>query len=86
CWSEPLGYKCCSTGCKSVVIYTDENGSWSAENNEWCGVPASCSYYNGCPGLKLGYKCCNNCLIFDSDDSGDWGIENNEWCSIRPTC
>jgi len=86
CWSEPLGYKCCSSGCKSVVIYTDKDGSWSAENNEWCGVPPSCSYYNGCPGSKLGYKCCNSCVVYASDDDGEWGIENGNWCSIRPTC
>ncbi|ORX61215.1 coth-domain-containing protein [Piromyces finnis] len=85
CWSEALGYKCCSSGCNSIVIFTDENGSWSAENNEWCGIPASCDY-SECPGLKLGYKCCKDCVVFSEDDDGLWGIENNYWCSIKPTC
>jgi len=40
CWSEELGYPCCSS-C-SQVYYTDSDGYWGVENNEWCGLPTSC--------------------------------------------
>jgi len=85
CWSETLGYKCCSNGCKSSIVLTDETGSWSIENNEWCGIPASCDY-NECPGLKLGYDCCEKCETILIDEDGPWGVENNDWCSIKSTC
>eukprot|EP00833_Pecoramyces_ruminatium_P001396 jgi/Orpsp1_1/1175428/evm.model.c7180000053800.1 len=29
------GYHCCSPNCS--VIYSDEDGDWGVENNEWCG-------------------------------------------------
>jgi len=38
CWSEVLGYPCCSNTCH--VILTDESGSWGAEKGEWCGIPS----------------------------------------------
>jgi len=37
CWSEKLGYPCC-TGC--VVFETDSHGQWGVENNNWCGIIA----------------------------------------------
>ena len=40
CWSEPLGYPCCSS-C-SQVVYTDNDGNWGVENDEWCGLSTSC--------------------------------------------
>ncbi|ORX77305.1 hypothetical protein BCR32DRAFT_328973 [Anaeromyces robustus] len=36
CWSQPLGYPCCSSSNKNV-IYTDKDGDWGIENNGWCG-------------------------------------------------
>jgi len=85
CWSEPLGFKCCSKGCNTGIIYTDRDGSWGVENNDWCGIPASCQLE--CPGIKIGYSCCEKCeepiLI---DENGPWSIQNNEWCSLKPTC
>jgi len=35
CWSEKLGFPCCS-GCK--VGYVDKDGQWGYENGNWCGI------------------------------------------------
>jgi len=35
CWAEDLGYDCCK-GCD--VYYTDSDGDWGVENNQWCGI------------------------------------------------
>ncbi|OUM65419.1 Non-catalytic module family DOC2 [Piromyces sp. E2] len=35
CWSESLGYKCCSNKCNAKVVTIDNNGYWGAENGEW---------------------------------------------------
>jgi len=40
CFSEALGYPCCSDP-NAVVVTTDEFGQWSIENNEWCGILGS---------------------------------------------
>jgi len=40
CWSESLGYSCCS-GCP-YSYYSDSDGEWGIENNEWCGIYKSC--------------------------------------------
>jgi len=40
CWSEPLGYPCCSS-C-SYVYYVDDDGNWGVENDDWCGLLTSC--------------------------------------------
>lgn len=37
CWAFDLGYPCCSDP-NSIIWETDSNGSWSIENNEWCGI------------------------------------------------
>jgi len=29
------GYPCCSPG-NTEIVYTDESGNWSSENNDWC--------------------------------------------------
>lgn len=40
CWSEKLGYSCC-TGCE--VYKVDSNGEWGYELNEWCDIlPLNC--------------------------------------------
>ncbi|OUM67544.1 Non-catalytic module family DOC2, partial [Piromyces sp. E2] len=36
CWSEPLGFPCCSA-C-SDPVYTDDDGNWGVENGNWCGL------------------------------------------------
>jgi len=40
CFSEVLGYPCCSNP-DAVVVTTDEYGEWSIENNHWCGILGS---------------------------------------------
>ncbi|ORY21660.1 concanavalin A-like lectin/glucanase [Neocallimastix californiae] len=75
-----LGYKCCSSGCQ--VVYTDDDGTWGVENEEWCGcgqevISESCSSKI----ISQGYKCCSsNCEVVYTDDDGTWGVENEEWC------
>jgi len=36
CWSEKLGYSCCTYD--NTVYYTDGDGKWGFENNNWCGI------------------------------------------------
>jgi len=89
------GYKCCSTYC--VPVYTDEDGAWGFENNEWCGCGADTInskpkadigvYLSKCPMNinNLGYPCCPlGCEVVYTDDDGTWGIDNNEWCGCSP--
>jgi hypothetical protein len=40
CWSETLGYSCCSKCQESV--YDDESGHWGVEKDQWCGILPSC--------------------------------------------
>jgi len=37
CWSKKLGWPCCSEG-NVDIYYTDEDGDWGVENNDWCGM------------------------------------------------
>ncbi|ORX61266.1 alpha/beta-hydrolase [Piromyces finnis] len=37
CWSERLGWPCCSNS-NAEVVYVDEDGDWGVENNDWCGI------------------------------------------------
>jgi len=69
------GYKCCSANC--VVYYTDADGNWGYENNQWCGCgPAVCV------GAQ-GYPCCKSSRnVVYTDGDGDWSVENNDWCLI----
>jgi len=73
CWSVLLGYKCCDNPNES--LYKDNDGIWSIENNEWCGVqlcPANTpvdstdSY-----GIKWGFDVDNNrkCIVDKSTDT-----------------
>jgi len=80
CWSTALGFPCCSS-C-SGAFYVDDDGSWGIENDDWCGIPKSCSSSNTCTGAQ-GYSCCKTtCEVFTSDEDGKWGIENGDWCLI----
>jgi len=36
CFSEKLGYPCCTT--TSDVVLTDDDGNWGIENDIWCGI------------------------------------------------
>jgi len=40
CWSLPLGYPCCSQCGK--VYFQDNDGKWSVENDDWCGLLTHC--------------------------------------------
>ncbi|KAG4085439.1 alpha/beta-hydrolase [Neocallimastix lanati (nom. inval.)] len=74
CFSTKLGYPCCTS--TSDVVYTDDDGDWGIENNNWCGIET-------CWSLKLGYPCCQNTnVVYYTDDDGDWSVENNDWCGI----
>ncbi|OUM66237.1 Non-catalytic module family DOC2 [Piromyces sp. E2] len=89
CWSDILGYSCCQTTCNTV--YTDKDGNWGVENNQWCGIIDSvCEVSNNngeCFAEISGkYKCCEGCKVWYSDEQGDWGVENNDWCSIKYSC
>jgi len=41
CWSDKLGYPCCKNTCE--VYFKDNDGSWGIENNDWCGIPSTCT-------------------------------------------
>jgi len=40
CWSEKLGYPCCTT-CN--VYETDDDGQWGYEKQQWCGIQSYCT-------------------------------------------
>ncbi|OUM60266.1 Non-catalytic module family DOC2, partial [Piromyces sp. E2] len=85
CWSEAIGYKCCSSGCNAVVVYTDNDGSWGVENGQWCGI--TCNHDNDeCPNKKLGYPCCNSCDVYLVENNEKWGVQDGQWCSIKNSC
>eukprot|EP00833_Pecoramyces_ruminatium_P000903 jgi/Orpsp1_1/1174935/evm.model.c7180000052010.1 len=77
CWSEPLGYSCCTT--TTQVVDTDDNGEWGVENGNWCGIPKQ----QDCWAEPLGYPCCKTTTeVVDTDSNGQWGLENGNWCGI----
>jgi len=80
------GYKCCSNKCE--IIYTDNDGTWGAENGEWCGCSkASVSGNKSCPSTvtSQGYPCCSsgNTIAYFVDEMGKWGVEKDDWCFIN---
>jgi len=86
CFSQKLGYPCCS-GNSVAVIYTDLNGDWGVENGDWCGIVDDDSKEDDpktdtCFSLALGYPCCKGDEVFYTDGNGNWGIENGNWCGI----
>jgi len=77
CFSTKLGYPCCTT--TTEVYYTDNDGKWGVENNNWCGIPDQPS----CWSERLGYPCCTgNVQVAYTDADGQWGVQNNNWCGI----
>ncbi|OUM57494.1 Non-catalytic module family DOC2, partial [Piromyces sp. E2] len=36
CWSEKVGYPCCTK--TKEVVFTDKDGDWGLENGDWCGI------------------------------------------------
>jgi len=85
CFSIRLGFPCCTT--TTEVYYTDNDGQWGIENNNWCGLSTKASTGSvNCTGKNYGYKCCSNCIVYYTDTDGRWGVENNDWCGIKDTC
>jgi len=79
CWSQSLGYPCCSSA-NARVEYTDADGNWGIENGDWCGIPEP---EPTCWAEKLGYSCCTTTTRVEYTDSdGKWGVENGNWCGI----
>ncbi|ORX86010.1 Metallo-dependent phosphatase [Anaeromyces robustus] len=84
CWSIPLGYPCCSNS-YLPTLFTDDNGEWSVENDNWCGkIVSETPKENTCWSIQYGYECCKDpeTPVYSKDSTGEWGIENNNWCGI----
>ncbi|ORX76204.1 hypothetical protein BCR32DRAFT_224457 [Anaeromyces robustus] len=79
CWSNSLGFNCCSNP-NAPVVYEDNDGQWGFENGNWCGIPKTQS----CWSTVLGFNCCSNpnTPVVYEDNDGQWGLENNNWCGI----
>ncbi|OUM62268.1 Non-catalytic module family DOC2, partial [Piromyces sp. E2] len=81
CWSTRLGFNCCTN--TKEVVYSDDDGDWGIENNQWCGIIKSYP----CWSIALGYQCCSSCIdVAYTDSDGKWGVENNNWCGIPTNC
>jgi len=79
CFSERLGYPCCSSS-DAKVEYVDSDGNWGVENGNWCGIPDP---EPTCWAERLGYPCCTTTTTVEYTDSdGKWGVENGNWCGI----
>jgi len=86
CFAAKQGYKCCST---CDVTYTDSDGDWGFENNDWCGIADSCYKSNDDEKHPNGYPYCKQTIEVVFTDSVEWGVENGAWCVIKskePTC
>ncbi|ORX76272.1 mannan endo-1,4-beta-mannosidase C [Anaeromyces robustus] len=80
CFSYALGYPCCSS--YTYAYYSDSEGIWGIEDDNWCGISTKKSSY--CWSKVLGYPCCTvNTYVYYIDDNGMWGIENDNWCGIN---
>ena len=78
CWSTNLGYPCCVG--QTEVVYTDNDGKWGVQNNNWCGI-----IDNTCWAKNLGYDCCSTdkCrTVLYTDSDGKWDVDNDNWCGI----
>ncbi|ORY28533.1 hypothetical protein LY90DRAFT_705678 [Neocallimastix californiae] len=76
CWSESLGYPCCTK--TTEVVSEDSDGQWGLENDNWCGIVSS-SPEKECFSTP-DYPCCSSCQTIYSDNDGDWG------CGIKDSC
>ncbi|OUM56485.1 Non-catalytic module family DOC2, partial [Piromyces sp. E2] len=96
CYSK-AGYPCCSPEITEVT-YTDEEGDWGYENNDWCLITDSTIKTTTTTAVvkptsssdcyaKTGYPCCplEFTEIFEIDESGNiWGFDyyTDDWCII----
>ncbi|OUM63581.1 Non-catalytic module family DOC2, partial [Piromyces sp. E2] len=72
------GYKCCSD-VNGTTYFTDSDGEWGIENNEWCFLHEKDNCYR-----RVGYKCCKSTTMnVYADEEGYWGVENGKWCYIK---
>jgi len=81
CWSKSLGFPCCTA--RTIVAYTDANGQWGIQNNNWCGKPNTNN--KNCWAKSLGFNCCSTGACRNvqySDVDGQWDVENGQWCGI----
>ncbi|ORX70407.1 hypothetical protein BCR32DRAFT_225628 [Anaeromyces robustus] len=90
CWSELIGYPCCSEG-NNMVYGHDDYGDWSYDfqKNIWCGLDAYHEPINDeeCWSEIFGYPCCKSCVVYEEEEEyGKWGYENNQWCGIQSFC
>jgi len=88
CFTERknLGYKCCQF---CDIVYTDNDGDYGFENNDWCGIADSCYKSNDDEKHPNGYPYCKQTIEVVFTDSVEWGVENGAWCVIKskePTC
>jgi len=68
------GYKCCKAGC--IVYFTDSDGTWGVEDDQWCGCAASTT--SSCVGAQ-GYPCCKTATeVLFTDNDGNWSVENGD--------
>jgi len=72
CTSEAYGYPCCKS--QHEYVYTDDDGKWSIENGNWCGV-YTCVYTGD-------YPVCKNTTKEIYVDEYSWGKEDHKWCII----
>jgi mannan endo-1,4-beta-mannosidase len=80
CFSIALGYPCCKG---NDIVYTDDDGNWGVENNEWCGINDSKPSQAACWSQALGYPCCKTTSdVYYTDNDGNWGVENGNWCGL----
>jgi len=76
-----MGYQCCSSNCK--VRFTDKDGSWGIEKEEWCGCGIESAEETNCSSkiIAYGYNCCpSDCEVIFVDKDGSWGVHDGEWC------
>jgi len=82
CFSKRMGYPCCKN--TTNVIFTDCDGQWGVENDQWCGIGGSSKTTANCWAKVLGFNCCmSKCAeVYYEDENGQWSIENDDWCGI----
>ena len=81
------GYPCCASNCK--VVYTDNDGTWGVENDNWCGCGVDTKQNSRCSQevISQGYPCCSSCsTVYYIDEVGAWGVENGDWCGTPLHC
>ncbi|OUM66608.1 Non-catalytic module family DOC2, partial [Piromyces sp. E2] len=83
CWSEELGYECCSDNITVDSFpdkISDSNGYWAIIDGVKCGIRDGRCWSKA---YKEGYPCCRNGTIpTNSDINGQWGENDGETCGI----